>query len=117
MKKIFALVLALALALSLAVCGMAEAELTEWEQKANIYATDETDEEETNGGNDGKDNDGDGDVDEPGENGAGPYRRRRGARAFVRAARRRACKTRGRASGSEGAHILALENSLYPCYP
>lgn len=45
MKKIFALVLALALALSLAVCGMAEAELTEWEQKANIYATDETDEE------------------------------------------------------------------------
>ena len=45
MKRIFALVLALALALSLAVCGMAEAELTEWEQKANIYATDETDEE------------------------------------------------------------------------
>ena len=45
MKRIFALVLALALALSLAVCAMAEAELTEWEKKANIYATDETDEE------------------------------------------------------------------------
>lgn len=58
MKKLFALTLSLAMVLSLAACGgkgetpaenpaetPAESELTEWEQKANIYATDETDAE------------------------------------------------------------------------
>ena len=68
MKKLFALILALAMVLSLAACGgkeekpaetpsapaetpaetpeaPAESDLTEWEQFANIYATDETDEE------------------------------------------------------------------------